>query len=190
MIDRILVSIYDAPLQKTLFVVAFFIILWIVFSVLSAKKEKFGFVFRIINIAVFFVSVFGIIAMTLHSRQKGSFQNNFIPFAYLKENEFLFDLKRSMLMNSILFIPFSLTFPFVLGSKFSWKNALLTLVFGIMFSVCVEAVQLFLSIGKADIDDVIFNTLGVVIGEIPYIIYGLTIRKNGEKNKHRRYKHQ
>ncbi len=190
MIDRILVSIYDAPLERTLSIIAFFIILWVVFSALSVRKEKFAFVFRIINFAVFFVSVFAIIAMTLLSRQKGSFQHNFIPFAYLENSPDLFDLKRSMMMNSILFIPFALTLPFVLSSKFSWKNALLTLAFGFLFSVCVEAVQLFLSIGKADIDDVIFNTLGVIIGEIPYIIYGVISRKNGEKNKHRRYKHQ
>ena len=190
MIDRILVSIYDAPLKLTLSIVAFFIILWVVLSVLSVKKEKLAFVFRIINFVVFFISVFAIIAMTVLSRQEGSFQHNFVPLAYLEDSPDLFDLKRSMLMNSILFVPFSLTLPFVLGRKFSWKCALLTLAFGFMLSVCVEAVQLFLSIGKSDIDDVIFNTLGVIIGEIPYIIYGLTIRKNGEKNKHRRYKYQ
>ncbi len=58
--------------------------------------------------------------------------------------------------NILIFIPFGLLFP---GKR--WKWLLLTVV---LFSAGIEAVQYVLNLGWCEIDDVICNFLGAVIG--------------------------
>ena len=75
-----------------------------------------------------------------------------------------------VIMNIIMFIPFGIGIPLL------WKNRntfVRTTFVGFMFSLLIEISQLF-NFRATDIDDLIMNTLGTMIG---YGIYYLLLRK-------------
>ena len=76
--------------------------------------------------------------------------------------------------NIILFIPFGVLLPL------AFRVERLTIVYGCAASILVEIIQLAFAMGAADIDDVILNTLGAVIGYFAYRIINRCI-KNREK---------
>ena len=80
---------------------------------------------------------------------------------------------REMLDNLIVFIPFGLLLSVNFKRITVWQK--LTYVF--IFSVAVEMIQFILSIGVADITDVIMNTLGGFFGLMIYSL-GNTFIKN------------
>ena len=69
--------------------------------------------------------------------------------------------------NIILFIPVGFFLPLV--SK-SFKKLRYTLLFGVSISLIIECSQLFLIRGT-DIDDIILNTTGTILGYIIYILF-------------------
>ena len=66
--------------------------------------------------------------------------------------------------NIILFVPFGILLP--LAFKIEKK----TILFGCLVSCFIEAMQFAFAMGAADVDDIILNTLGAVIGYLFYII--------------------
>ena len=86
---------------------------------------------------------------------------NLIPFVHL----LYFDSKRDMLLNLVgnvtMFIPSGIVLPIIYRrlDRF-WK---VTAV-GAMISLCIEVAQLPFSVRASDVDDLILNTLGVMIG--------------------------
>lgn len=79
---------------------------------------------------------------------------------------------REMLMNAILFIPIGLTMPHILPQH--WKTGtrvVFTVVLAMVFSMALESLQYLFSVGTTEVDDVIFNTLGALIGmlQLPMI---------------------
>jgi glycopeptide antibiotics resistance protein len=95
---------------------------------------------------------------------------NLIPLATLT----LEDVKTSLL-NILMMMPFGFGLPFIANIRF--REAIVT---GLIFSIIIELLQLvtgFLSnttFRIADINDLIFNTLGVSIG---YILFDGFMRK-------------
>lgn len=69
------------------------------------------------------------------------------------------DVRRQILMNIFLFIPFGFLIPF--SSK---KSFLQTLLLGCCLSITIEALQYIFALGLCETDDVIHNTLGCIIG--------------------------
>jgi glycopeptide antibiotics resistance protein len=90
---------------------------------------------------------------------------NLIPLITLTSQ----DLETSLL-NILLLIPFGFGLPFV--TNFRMKK---TVVIGTLFSIFIEFMQLItglianITFRVADINDVIFNTVGVAIGYILFI---------------------
>lgn len=62
-------------------------------------------------------------------------------------------------MNVFLFMPFGFLLPFTLKRGFFQ-----TLLLGMVFSACIEAIQYFFSLGFCEFDDVFHNTLGTALG--------------------------
>ena len=95
---------------------------------------------------------------------------NLIPFLYLSD----YDVKREALINIIgnvsLFIPTGIILP-ILYKRLDafWK----VLFAGAGISLCIELIQLVLPNSVTDIDDLILNTAGVIIG---YTIFSLIRR--------------
>ena len=70
--------------------------------------------------------------------------------------------------NIIMFIPFGFLFP--LGIRF-FRNPILCMISGFVFSVCIEIMQLLTERGHCQLDDIVTNTLGTGIGVLCYYIY-------------------
>ena len=66
----------------------------------------------------------------------------------------------SFLSNILIFVPIGLLLPLLFDKYKSLKN---TTLFGMFFSICIEIVQIILP-RATDIDDVVLNTLGTVLG--------------------------
>lgn len=70
--------------------------------------------------------------------------------------------------NIIAFIPFGIYLPYTSESKLGFIS---TFLYTFSLSLTIELVQLITKVGSCDVDDIILNTLGGVIGYILWYIY-------------------
>ena len=140
----------------------------------SRRAERFGFIG---------IMLFGIyIAMVLDVTDSGTLYDllrsgglaidtatvNLIPFS---DPEYS---KVGYVLNVIMLMPFGFLVPTLFCSKRKlWKTALA----GALFSVLIECSQL-LNYRSTDVDDVILNTLGAVIGYGIYWLFSRLFRKD------------
>lgn len=102
---------------------------------------------------------------------------NFFPLIKLTEE----DLKTSIL-NILLFVPFGLGLPMLIPIKMQK-----IIIWGMLFSIGIELIQLMTGIFAritfriADINDVIFNTTGVICGYCLFIVLKRTLHKLFQK---------
>ena len=93
------------------------------------------------------------------------FRINAIPFVNLSD----YSNKRSLLLNVIgntaMFIPSGIILPILYKRLDSFWKVVCT---GALMSLCMEILQLPFSVRASDVDDLILNTVGVIIG---YCIY-------------------
>lgn len=82
--------------------------------------------------------------------------------------------------NVLIFIPYGWILPRVHGR---YRNILLLMLNAFLFITSIEIVQLFSAFGAFDVDDILLNCFGVLIGYFCYLVMDLTGRsKMDEKN--------
>ena len=96
---------------------------------------------------------------------------NWIPFHDFSSSNIL-----GMVLNIIMLIPFGVFLP-VYFAKF--RKLLPTVLEGVIMSLAMEVLQLF-TFRATDVDDLIMNTLGTLLG---YIIGALIVRRTDKKEK-------
>ena len=79
--------------------------------------------------------------------------------------------------NIAVFVPFGVCLPALFPRC---RNMLVTTMLTLEFSFCVEIIQLLTKVGSFDVDDLLLNTLGGLVGFIFYAIYRL-VKKIGHK---------
>lgn len=163
-IQRSLWGIYRMPLWSVALCVVLFLYLWtqIVRSETAYKPDR----WRTVNRVLFVGSIFAVAAATLFYRTGDGSTPELMPFHFIKIAATNSEAVRAFVMNVVLFIPFGVSLPFVLRKK---KQPVIVILSALVLSVAVECAQYFFSLGKAETDDVIANTLGAVIGLVPYI---------------------
>ena len=164
-----------------LLTVLFFGLIWIgIVTFLRLKKKKI--LVYLIFFTMFYAYLFKVLDYTLFQFQSLLLLKHFTPDLILNgqtagKNMNLIplitltpqDLKTSLL-NILLLIPFGFGLPFI--TNFRMKK---TVVIGALFSIIIEFLQLItgfmakITFRIADINDVIFNTVGVVIGYILFV---------------------
>ena len=108
----------------------------------------------------------------------GSFRTiNLIPFRTIIDYLFNEDvIVRSFAFSNIMgniaiFIPLGIYIPLLINKKSIFTNSAIVA----LISLCVEIVQYILAIGTADVDDIILNTigglLGILIFKLVYLIF-------------------
>lgn len=137
----------------------------------TTKRQKMGwviFLFYLIFLAyfLFFSDYFG-----RGSRSQDVYSYNLIPF---KEITRFIVYRHVVGMESFLlnivgniagFMPFGFFLPIISRrSRRHFNTALLSF----LFSLCIETVQLVFKVGSFDVDDMILNTLGGILGFIFY----------------------
>jgi glycopeptide antibiotics resistance protein len=77
----------------------------------------------------------------------------------------------NILANTVCFMPFGFLLPLITKRP---HGVFIVTAAGCLFSACIECVQYIFKIGVFDVDDIILNTAGVMIGYIgARIIYAL-----------------
>lgn len=74
-----------------------------------------------------------------------------------------------LFLNMVMFIPVGVLLPAIYPSRLNSIG--IVAMAGLMCSTLIESVQLFLRIGQCDIEDLVGNTLGAVIGLLLYRLY-------------------
>lgn len=85
----------------------------------------------------------------------------------------------NLLGNVLIFMPFGFFMP--MASKY--RNFFVTAFYGFGMSLCVETFQLITKVGSFDVDDLLLNTLGGILGYILFVICNAIRRKHGTKRE-------
>lgn len=141
-------------------------ILLLVWSLIGAAFYK---RMRVIGGIMTVIALGAILYITVLSRGESGAGADFVPFSSFERAKIQPEMYRSMLMNVFLFVPLGLSLPFVFGGG-AGKRILMTILFGLLLSVTIEMIQFFASLGLAETDDVICNTLGTAIGSCSYLL--------------------
>ena len=117
------------------------------------------------------VSLLCVIAYsTIFSRNGGNlFQHNFVPFHSYREvqNGGNPEIYRSNFMNVILFYPAGLLATSLLPKKRpGWWRCLLVVLALTAMSAGIESLQYCYALGRCEIDDVIHNAIGALLGSL------------------------
>lgn len=75
-----------------------------------------------------------------------------------------------LIYNIAAFVPLGLMAPALIWRRWRW---LLVPLMGLLVSVGLETIQLVTTLGEADVDDVILNLTGTIIG---YVLFAITVR--------------
>ena len=95
------------------------------------------------------------------------FRINFIPFINLFDYPEMRDILINVIGNTTMFIPLGIVWPIVYKELDTHKKVILA---GITFSLCIEILQLPFYDRVTDIDDLLLNSLGFIIGYLLYIL--------------------
>lgn len=164
---------YVQPMNMVYIETAVMFVVWTVLMLILPKKPR-----RIFAITGLCLSLLLILSLTILKRNSnGSHDVSLIPFVSFTYAKTQPEFYRTMYMNILLFIPLGLSMPFALPKKLKLKP-LITIGTGFLLSVIVEACQYIFILGRCETDDVIMNTIGVLIGVLSYlIVYLIRIRK-------------
>ena len=108
------------------------------------------------------------------------FRFNLIPFheivRFIKYREYIdfFSVVINLLGNIVAFIPFGALIRWVINRKVCWYQAM---GYTFLLSLSVELLQLIAKVGVFDVDDLILNTIGGLIGFWIYYILRLIDRR-------------
>ena len=110
------------------------------------------------------------------------FWMNLKPFTFV--NDFYDGWKTNVIGNIAMFIPVGIVWPFCFKKL---NNPIKVTLVGFCYAVFIEISQLPLYQRCTDIDDVILNTTGVIIGSIVYflvkVIHGFIVEDNSDSKK-------
>lgn len=105
------------------------------------------------------------------------FRVNLIPFVNLFDYDNRRDLLLNVIGNAAMFIPSGIVLPVIYRKL---NNFIKVVGAGALISLCIEIIQLPFSVRASDVDDLILNTAGVVVG---YGIYALVRSIKRKDNK-------
>ena len=162
--------IYALPLKNVFAMMIAGALLW---GFLRTKLNERA--WRSANLALLMVSITAVLYLTIFDRGGGTYEVLLRPFSVLERAKRQRELYRAMLMNVFLFFPLGLTLSNVLPRRRSfWGRIALTTLLGCLLSIGVEFAQYLFSLGMAETDDVLCNTLGAFLGACSLLIaYGV-----------------
>ncbi len=86
--------------------------------------------------------------------------------------------------NVVGFMPFGFILPIVSRRGRVWYNAFLL---GFFLSLCIEATQLVFKVGSFDVDDLLLNTIGGILGFLTYrTVQEIRIRRRRRARENRK----
>lgn len=170
-LSRLYWLVYVQSLEVIVKAIVAAVALWTLFACLLRKTR----LWRWVNIPLCAAAVAGILYTTLVSRSVGDYSPRLIPFYSFYAAREQVEYYRSMLMNTALFVPLGLTLPFCIQGD---KPARRVVLYALILSLAIEALQFILRLGTLETDDVLCNALGAMIGAAPELLSRWRIRKS------------
>lgn len=105
---------------------------------------------------------------------------NLVPFTEIKRYFLYFDrigfagFMLNIVGNVVAFIPFGMFLPLLQPFH---RKAIVAVADGLLFTVCIETIQLVTKVGSFDVDDIILNTLGALCGYVVFILANRIVKK-------------
>lgn len=170
--------IYSRSLIGVLVAMPLLLAVWGALSARVAERQ-----WRPGNLALLLVSAAVILYATLFSRAEGG-GLILTPFAALAAARVQPELYREMLMNVFLFFPLGLTLSNALPRRWnSWLRIGVTTLASCLLSAGIEYAQYRFSLGMAETDDVLCNTLGALLGAASLLV-AHAIESHKERARH------
>lgn len=119
----------------------------------------------------------------LISREKGYSRSLnldlFSSYRFMLRQYNSFDVLKQVLDNVFVFVPLGILLPAAYNAKHEMKNYVFVVFCGLICSLIIEALQYTFSIGFTEIDDIVDNTWGAMMG---CGIYALTGKAEAKKD--------
>lgn len=170
-VSKLIRMFYIMPTPQFLFILCVSVIMYLLIERLI-KRFKYHNVVVIIGLIIYFLIV---VLSTVIERSESSVSLGYclIPFETYRrgiyENTEFF---REAYMNVVIFVPFGLLYS-SFDSKVVQRKLWIIVVFAFAFSSFVEVYQFISNTGYAEVDDVIHNTFGVIIGLLVFKLFNL-----------------
>ena len=84
--------------------------------------------------------------------------------------------------NVIAFVPFGFFLPLLMHKMRYFGK---TILFGFEASVLIEVIQLFSKVGSFDVDDILLNTAGVVLGYFCFFLFHRYVKQRDQNGEDR-----
>lgn len=149
------------------------------------KKYIFNFLFYF-TILLYLILLFGIIIFKTLDSPMDLITGNYIPYRKINLDPYIWDIYMSdslniinIIGNVILFIPLTILYR-TFGNKNSnrfFKSIFISFILSVFF----ETFQFVFEIGITDVNDIILNTLGGIIGTIVYSLTSFLLSKDSIK---------
>ena len=163
------------------YIVFILIIIWVIYRIIIKEKN----ILREVVINIFFIYFLMLINLTICKMNmlQISFQNrcyvNYIPFIetikMFKDNfTGIGSAIYNVVGNILLFAPLGFLIPLLFKKKNKIANIAL---YGLIASLAIELIQLLTATNFTDIDDIILNTLGAVLGFFIFNVFYCLIKK-------------
>ena len=142
----------------------------------SVKKSIYMFLRIVFIVYVFLLSYLVFFSERYGRIRYDSPQSNLVPFQeihrYLSQfREITFLAIINVIGNTLIFVPFGALL-FIFSKKLAKFHN--TVFLSLLLSLAIETTQYFTRVGVFDVDDIMLNTLGGIIGWIIYkIVYGI-----------------
>lgn len=177
------------------------IVIWLIYRIYSSIRNKKINIFREIVLFIFFVYFLFLLLLTMFKGGRIEFSNQFNSYMYREQgllgiinivpikdtiNTFMHsetglrNSLRNVIGNILVFMPLGFFIPLLFEKLNNFKKVF---KIGFLSSLAIELCQLFVNSNVCDIDDVIYNTLGAVVGFICYRTFEMIMIKINLKNK-------
>ena len=177
--------IYSKSLSSIVFAMLIALIVWGCLRNVVRRR-----IWTIANLTLFAAAVLTILYATLVNREPGEYDVILTPFAAFAAARKQPELYREMLMNVFLFFPLGLTLSNALPQRWRlWRRIAAATLAGCLLSGGIEYGQYWFSLGLAEMDDVICNTLGVFLGSVSLLVAGAIEKIQRKAAKHDADKH-
>lgn len=103
-------------------------------------------------------------------------------FIVYREQLGVFAVFSNLFGNILIFLPFG----FFISMAGKTRGFFKTLFYSLALSLCVEVLQLVTRVGSFDVDDILLNTMGGVLGYIIFVICNRIRRKYHVRNRKKR----
>ncbi len=165
------------------------VLLWIIYRIFIYIKNKKINLYREISLLLFFIYFLLLLNITIFKSSSISFRNpinsyedkeygisgiiNFIPFVETIKtitdgHTPIINPLRNIFGNMLAFMPLGFFIP-LLFSKYN--NIKRIFLLGLISSLAIELVQLFVGYNITDIDDIIYNTIGAIFGLLCFKVF-------------------